>query len=184
MRGKVIVSSFHSSSVDYIEDHDPDVIISLDSHPDTFLFGLTGKLMEVAERMPKKLRDAVLRPSTHALMRRRMPDAEIFFVTPLTCLISNTLGLYQRADKILGYHEIIDESVEITPRHATEIQKLFIEKVLKMKLYTSPPNSLKKLVDEVRGQSVVIDIDVDYMADGQGECYTMAPGLEIKDGQW
>ncbi|MDH5770628.1 MAG: hypothetical protein OEZ25_05000, partial [Candidatus Bathyarchaeota archaeon] len=43
-------------------------------------------------------------------------------------------------------------------------------------------NSLKKLADKVSGQGVVIDIDVDYMADAQSECYTMAPGLEIRDG--
>lgn len=182
MRGRAIVSSFHSTSVRYIEDYYPDVVISIDSHPDTFVFGLTEKLMEVAESMPQKLRDAVLRPSTHALMRRRMPDVEIFVVVPLTCLCSATLGHYKNVQRILSSHRIIDESMEIAPKRAIEFQILFIEKILKMKLYTSPPNSLKKLADKVRGQFVVIDIDVDYMADAQGECYTMAPGLEIRDG--
>ena len=68
-----------------------DVVVSLDSHPDTFVFGLTEKLMEVAESMPQKLSDAVLRPGAHALMRR-MPDVEIFVFVPLTCLRSATLG--------------------------------------------------------------------------------------------
>jgi len=68
VRGRVVVSSFHSSSVKYIEDYYSDVVISLDSHPDTFVFGLTEKLMEAAESMPQKLRDSVLRPSAHALM--------------------------------------------------------------------------------------------------------------------
>jgi hypothetical protein len=157
LRGKVIVSSFHSSSVKYIEDCDPEALISLDSHADTVLCGVTGKLMAIAESMPKNLRDAVLRPSTHTLMRRHMPSSRIFVVTPLTCLISATLGEHKLSLEI-NSDRIIDAS-------------------------TSPPNSLKKLAEEVRGQTTVIDIDVDYMADCQGECYTMAPGLEIKDGK-
>ena len=182
MRGRVVVSSFHSTSVKYIEDYCPDFVISLDSHPDTFVFGLTRKLMEVAESMPQKLRDAVLRPSAHALMRRRMPDVEIFVVVPLTCLRSATLGEFKHTHRVLGSHRIIDESREVTQKRAFEFQNLFVEKILKMKLHTSPPNSLKKLAEKVRGEITVIDIDVDYMADAQGECYTMAPGLEIKDG--
>ena len=182
LRGRVVVSSFHSTSVRYIEDYYPDVVISLDSHPDTFVFGLTEKLMEVAESMPQKLRDAVLRSSAHALMRRRMPDVDIFVVTPLTCLCSAVVGQFKHAQRILGSHRSIDESLEVTPKRAVEFQNLFIEKILKMKLYTSPPNSLKKLAEKVREQIAVIDIDVDYMADAQGECYTMAPGLEIRDG--
>jgi len=182
VRGRVVVSSFHSSSVGYIEDYYPDAVISLDSHPDTFVFGLTEKLMEAAESMPQKLRDSVLRPSAHALMRRRMPDVEIFVVVPLTCLRSAVLGEFKHAQRILGSQRIIDESMEITPKRAVEFQNLFIERILKMELYTSPPNSLKKLAGKVRGQISVIDIDVDYMVDAQGECYTMAPGLEIIDG--
>lgn len=182
MRGRVVVSSFHSTSVRYIEDYYPDLVISLDSHPDTFVFGLTEKLMEVAESMPQKLRDAVLRPSAHALMRRRMPDVEIFVVVPLTCLRSAVLGEFKHARRVLGSYGIIDENMEITPKRAIEFQNLFIKKILKMELYTSPPYSLKKLANKIRGQFAVVDIDVDYMADAQGECYTMAPGLEIKDG--
>jgi len=115
-------------------------------------------------------------------MRRRMPDVEIFVVVPLTCLRSAVLGEFKHAQRILGSQRIIDESMEITPKRAVEFQNLFIERILKMELYTSPPNSLKKLAGKVRGQISVIDIDVDYMVDAQGECYTMAPGLEIIDG--
>lgn len=176
------MSSFHSSSVKYIEDCDPEALISLDSHADTVLCGVTGKLMAIAESMPKNLRDAVLRPSTHTLMRRHMPSSRIFVVTPLTCLISATLGEHKLSLEI-NSDRIIDASIEKTSQNAVEFQKSFIERILRMKSYTSPPNSLKKLAEEVRGQTTVIDIDVDYMADCQGECYTMAPGLEIKDGK-
>ena len=34
----------------------------------------------------------------------------------------------------------------------------------------------------MKEEILVVDIDVDYMADAQGECYTMAPGLEIRNG--
>lgn len=182
MRGRVVVSSFHSSSVGYIEDYYPDAVISVDSHPDTFVFGLTEKLMEAAESMPQKLRDAVLRPSAHALMRRRMPDVEIFVVVPLTCLRSAVLGEFKHVRRVLGSYRIIDENMEVSPKRAVRFHNLIMEKILKMELYTSPPNSLKKLAGKVRGQISFIDIDVDYMADAQGECYTMAPGLEIVDG--
>jgi len=91
------------------------------------------------------------------------------------------VGQFKHAQRVLGSQRIIDKSMEIAPKRAIEFQNLFIEKILKMKLYTSPPNSLKKLAEKVRGEIAVIDIDVDYMADAQGECYTMAPGMEIRD---
>ena len=87
-----VVNSFHLSSVDQIDEYLPNVIVSLDSHPDTHLFGLTDKLMKVTDKMPSKLRDAVLRSSAHALMRRMMPDVKIFLVIPQICLRYNAVG--------------------------------------------------------------------------------------------
>jgi len=169
------VNSFHSSSINYIFEYSPDTVVSLDSHLDTFFFGRTNKLLNAIEKMPSKIRDAILRPSTHALMRRIMPDIEIFLAIPWSSIWSNSVGKYKHALKAVGL-----EGGNSAPKDAVEFQKKFIKEILKMELCISPPTNLKVLADNVKARNLVIDIDVDYMTEFQDECYTSAPRLEIE----
>jgi hypothetical protein len=170
-----VVNSFHSSSIDYIFEYFPDTVVSLDSHLDTFFFGMTNKLLNAITKMPKKLKDAILRPSTHAMMRRIMPDTEIFLAIPWSSVWSDSVGKYKQALKAVELEE-----GDLAPKDAVKFQKMFIKKILKMELYTSPPTNLKPLADKVKARDLVIDVDVDYMTEFQGECYTAAPRLEIE----
>lgn len=170
------MNSFHSSSIEYIDEHLPDTVVSFDAHLDTFFFGMTNKLLDAIDDMPKKLRDAILRPSTHAMMRRIMPDTEIVLVIPWSSVWSNSVGKFKKALKAAGLEE-----GDSAPKDAVKYQIMFIKKILKMDLYTSPPANLKALAEGVKARSLVIDVDVDYMTEFQGECYTLAPRLEIED---
>ena len=170
------MNSFHSSSINYISEYFPDTVVSLDSHLDTFFFGMTTKLLNAIDKMPSKIKDAILRPSAHALIRRIMPDIEIFLAIPWSSIWSDSVGKYGHALKVFGLEE-----GNSSAKDAVKFQKMFIKKILKMELCISPPTNLKVLADNVKTRNLVIDIDVDYMTEFQGECYTPAPRLEIED---
>lgn len=169
------MNSFHSSSLDYIFEYFPDTVVSLDAHLDTFFFGMTNRLLDAVEKMPAKIRDAILRPSTHALMRRIMPDIEIFLAIPWSSIWSDSVGKSKHAMKVFGL-----EAGKLAPKDAVEFQKKFIKEILKMELCISPPSNLKVLASDVKARDLVVDIDVDYMTEFQGACYTPAPRLEIE----
>jgi len=176
-----VVNSFHSSSVKQIYEYLPDLIVCLDSHPDTHLFGLTDKLMKVAHKMPSRLRNAVLRPSAHALMRRMMPDVKIFLVMPEICLRYQAVAdvdLIRRTLNLIGRD--MKDDPNRTERYV-ELNKMMVSKLLRMILYLSPPQTLKKLAYDVRQQEAVVDLDADYMLEFQGECYTMAPAVASRE---
>ena len=113
----------------------------------------------------------------HALMRRMLPDAEIILVVPETCLWSGAAGMMKLLAEV-GPGEI--QKIKFSSKVAVEAEEFIVKELLKMELHKSPPESLMRLADKVRGRNVIVDLDVDYMDEFQNECYTRAPALAIE----
>jgi hypothetical protein len=72
---KVILSSFHSCSLDALEceDVEPDRILSFDSHIDTNLLGVLEEVLSIIHDN-RGLRYAFTDGGTHALMTKAFPS--------------------------------------------------------------------------------------------------------------
>jgi len=83
---EIVLTSFHSVTPYIISEYEPEVILILDSHLDNFLSTwLNGTLRVSINRLPDLHKYAVLRPSTHVLMREQNPNSLIYLVIPECC---------------------------------------------------------------------------------------------------
>ena len=87
---KVILSSFHSCSLDALERKgiEPDRILSFDSHIDTMLLGIHEGVLSMIDDN-RSLRYAFTNGGTHTLMTKAFHYTDIDIVTPRVCLESN-----------------------------------------------------------------------------------------------
>lgn len=173
-----IVHSFHSQVCRTLEnlDDEPDLLVSLDSHSDEFLG-------EKIESMPEEIWLARDRASSHALIRRAIGELPIFLkykgmptdsipemvlVIPEITLMTQVI---ERFDKIPGV-------ITLSPYESKDPLKAFIDHLsqnLGIKIFMSPPKNLMKIVGALRrAEYSVLDLDVDYLQEFQGECYTPA----------
>ena len=84
---KVILSSFHSCSLDALECEgvEPDRILSFDSHIDTNLLGILEEVLSMIYDN-RSLRYAFTDGGTHTLMTKAFPYTDIDIITPRVCL--------------------------------------------------------------------------------------------------
>lgn len=87
---KVILSSFHSCSLDALECEgvEPDRILSFDSHIDTMLLGIHEEVLSMINDN-RSLRYGFTDSGTHTLMTKAFPHTDIDIVTPRVCLEGN-----------------------------------------------------------------------------------------------
>ncbi|MGB6595217.1 MAG: hypothetical protein WA323_02410 [Candidatus Nitrosopolaris sp.] len=171
---KVILSSFHSCSLDALECEgvEPDRILSFDSHIDTNLLGILEEVLsKIHDNRP--LRYAFTDGGAHALMTKAFPHTDIDIVIPRVCLEGNIAVMQNR------FLDIFNFSTE------TEAFREFIEfskKAFNLNIKLSPPKDPVAFSSLLSSDSI-IDIDVDYFGDLQNECYIprIGPGAKLHD---
>ncbi|KXB09311.1 hypothetical protein AKJ35_01020 [candidate division MSBL1 archaeon SCGC-AAA833F18] len=171
MNKKVVLNSLHSSSLKYIRDYEPDLIVSLDSHLDIqFMVEETWKVIK--ERAPQDLREVMLRAYVHFMMSR---NAKAYLVIPKTCFEFHALHDFAKARQLFDL-DITRKTVRsIVGNYRNLLRKMRDLGLMDLSLYLSPPKNIKKLADKVKGKNTIVDVDVDYMGEFQGECYTTLP---------
>ena len=168
---KVILSSFHSCSLDALECEgvEPDRILSFDSHIDTNLLGVLEEVLSIIHDN-RSLRYAFTDGGTHALMTKAFPYTDIDIVTPRVCLEGNIALMQNRFPEIFNFStetEAIREFLE------------FSQKAFNLNIELSPPKDPVAFSSLLSSDSIV-DIDVDYFGDLQNECYIPRTGPEAK----
>jgi len=161
-------------------------IISLDSHLDVSLGG-------DEDVYPEELRIIVARTGAHAALGRIIGEVSalreskprgalrpgVTVVIPEAMLARHAEDIESRLPRslrILDYAESIRSYVD------------FLADTMGIDVYQSPPESLLKLAGRTKGGSEwLLDVDVDYMHEMQGECYTRiynpGPGVLQKVGK-
>ena len=141
--------------------------MALDSHLDVF-----WGAKDIVESMPRRIRLAAGRASAHTLIRRALGDLPISLrmeglsadFLPEMILVVPRIALNRH---VLEY---------LAPSHAHNPLEGFLSyltKVLGIKVFTSPPKNLLKLVNLLReAKYTILDLDVDYLQELQTECYT------------
>ena len=169
---RVLVHSIHSQVTYTLQKLQAplDLIISLDSHLDTQLGG-------DHEVYPEELKLASERTSVHTVFRRLYgelpllgnlaePDrshTDIFIAIPAVMLETH----------VEMQRRILQERFSPPGDDPIEFYVSFLEQMLDLDIYRSPPGSLMDFVGKARGtKDWLLDIDVDYMHEMQGECYS------------
>ena len=168
MEKVVFVNSFHSDSVRHIARAKPETVVSFDSHLDTYLWhGLLSKFDRIFGFLPELTRSVMLRASSHSMLRFTLKNSEIVIVQPEICTISDFLGKLEFVERCgVPYWKYLGEE----PLTFSDIERYL--SMLGLELYTSPPEKLSRLEGDLEGGDVAVDVDVDYFAELQPECYT------------
>jgi len=167
----VILSSFHSQSIDYLPEYSPEAIVSFDSHLDDHMSG-GQKVSEVFKKIPILDRDALERASVQWKLRLYFPKTPRYLVIPGSCYLND---LYVTA-RNLGVGE-----PEANMKFVEKRKKDLLKNLFGTQVFHSPPRNIKSLLKSVCKYTTAFDIDVDYMREFQDSCFTVAPKLEIDD---
>lgn len=174
---KILLSSFHTSSVYAIEEQDfePDLILSFDSHIDTNLLGYRQEVVE-AIGGDRPLFYACARAATHAIFSRHFEQSKKSIITPRLALESH--GAYIEKHMAKDDLGLISDSEEIISTF-----RLMQKKMFGLDIVTCPPkdpvSSLASTLE--KSKFPVIDLDVDYFDVMQSECYTPLKGAKPND---
>jgi len=133
-----------------------------------FSLGFTGIIREFITRLPELYTFIFLRPSAHVLLREQCPEAEYCIVIP------ELRYKYETYTSIKEVATLVNEPMNNKRAEELIFRKFLIGELLKAKLYLSPPRNLEDLAREVKGSYLALDVDVDYIAEFQNECYTRA----------
>jgi len=149
-----------------------DLLVSLDAHIDDH-FGVG----ESIEAFPDRIKLAALRASAHAELRYCMgkypplrgpndfaPD--MVLVLSRTSLITHVATIENMLEESGAANDSLEESLPLS-------YERFLKDVLGIEMYLFPPRDLMKLSKRTEITDFwLLDVDVDYMNDMQGECYT------------
>jgi hypothetical protein len=180
MAKSCLVSSFHSSVMESLteeEDCKPiQFILSFDSHLDVDFIGSLETVWNAIRGYSgydKGLHFALTDPSIHMLVRKWFPDTEIKVVIPRVCVEGYINHNVHKAheSKIISLESVTAEDVSAF--------NSFWLKQLNISLVLSPPKDPASLSDLVSNDTV-IDLDADYFADLQNECYIPRIGAAAK----
>lgn len=168
---RVLVHSIHSQVPDTLEEllNPIRLIISLDSHLD-IQFGVNRAIL------PEEVRLAAERTCAHFIFRRmygNLPafkgDTEPEEETPTDIVIAIPKMMFET--HIEMQRRMIPEA--LSSPDSIEFYQSFLRRIYDIEIYQSPPRSLIDLVDRTRrAQDWLLDVDVDYMHEMQGECYS------------
>lgn len=187
---KAIIHSFHSQVPDTISEIQDQIelesILSVDAHLDLgMIVGERLKVLSTSQRL------AAERAMAHLLIRRTTGDlsallkgeenfVQMTIVCPRRCIETD---LATKEKNYLKYstgdiQDIFDKSGDPIDQYKNTMGGL-----LGVTIYDSPPKSLVGFAKQFKGlsQSTLFDIDVDYIWEMQGECYTPIKG-STKEG--
>ena len=167
---KVVISSIHPDSINFIEKAKPQKLISFDAHPDLGHWSNLEIVRSIAKlKIPQKVKSALFRTSIQVLLRIALPQSPIVSVVPEACVITDfNWVLTQRVLAGIG-----TKRKKFTQKIAISDWRKKLAK-LSIKGYTCPPNSLKSLLPFTKGTSLALDIDADYLFELTRSCYTPA----------
>ena len=167
---KAIINSLHSDSIRYIRKAFPETVISFDAHPDLGHWKNIGVVKSILQlKISEKVKTGLFRGSVQALLRATLPRARIYSVVPEACVITDfNWDLLQNS--LMGGNA---ERKRFTKHLAISTWK---EKLATLKIEgcTIPPNNIESLLPKAKGNSLVFDIDVDYIFELTDECHTPA----------
>jgi hypothetical protein len=163
---KAIVNSIHSQVASTIEGLPEDFAsaLSLDSHLDVSLGGDYGVY-------PDALRTIAERTSAHSSIRAslRGKGGDLIVAIPERMLTRHAAEIELSLPRSLRVDEM-SESVALVVT--------FLKASMGIEVYPSPPRRLADLAPRLRARgSWLLDVDVDCMAEMQGECYTQIRGV-------
>ena len=180
MKKQAFIHSFHSQVCRTLQKLDePDFLMAFDSHLDVFM-----GVKDVVECMPRRIRLAAGRASSHFLIRRALGDLpislkaeglpsdflpEMILVVPKISLNSYALNLAEKMQDIILGGALLPYQIG----DPLEACQSYLSEVLGVKVFTSPPKNLMKLVGMLReAKYTILDLDIDYLREMQAECYT------------
>jgi len=184
---RAIIHSFHSHVYDTLAELDEysSLILSLDSHVDSQMFGQV-------DLMPEEIRIAALRASALILNLRAFgelplfinkedeysfPTPEMYLAVPGRSWETEVITKFLKVNAVLEDKDKYRDIRKFAKEHLNTLKKLF-----GIKIYESPPNNLLKLVKKLnKADYPILDIDVDYIGSMQSECYTPLKNIKIKD---
>lgn len=197
MEQTIIVNSFHSqvgeTLANILDDAgDPEVIVCLDSHIDDQM-GADGSV----ESMPKNVQFAAQRATAHTWIRRATGDLpillkaqgrddEIDWLAPMYLVIPQEMintHIMTRLE-ILKEHPEKERVIHPTFLENKNSYLRYSSEIMGFNIIASPPQNLLKLVDKLRTDFSILDIDVDYMYEMQNECYTPVKNARPGDLGW
>ena len=168
---------------------DVETVVAFDAHLD---ISLPPK--EVLALVPENIRLAANRVSAHTLIRRVFgelpmfrkiyglpdwPSLDMFLVVPKCGLRAH---IFEVAKIELPEVRI---NGSISSNEFKRLKKGLLEHislVLGIKVFTSPPKDLGKLIKMVRNaKNVLVDLDIDYLTEMQNECYTALKGAKLAE---
>lgn len=176
---KVIINSFHSQvpiSLSKI-DHEPEAIVSFDAHLDIHM-----GTKEILQLMPKDIRLAALRASSHTMIRRTFGELpllqaqelsadinpDMFLATPEISLATHIFEVIETLQGVFAKSYVSVKEIEDPKQWFLDS----LSRIWDIRLFTSPPKRLLDLINLLRGTDFLFDLDVDYLYEMQDECYT------------
>jgi len=183
---KVIVSSFHSCSVFALIDESPDfdTIISFDSHMDARIAGYRDAIVsEIKDDLPARFTAG--RAAAHVMFTNTFKNNLEKFVVVISkrCFESDISWLrnmhFQKLER--SGKDFSSEKFETEGSLSKNLKMYidFLKGVYNIDVITSPPKDpLTEIKRLVSGKNPIFDIDVDYFAEMQTECYTPMKGAE------
>lgn len=167
---KVITSSIHADSINFVEKAEPQAVISFDAHPDLGHWNNLEVAKSVVKlEIPQKIKSSLFRTSIQVLLRIALPQSLIISVVPEACVITDFN--WNLLLKSLAY--ITTKRERFTKKVAISDWRRKLSK-LSIKGYMSPPKTLDALLSFTRNKSLALDIDADYLFELTKSCFTPA----------
>ena len=86
----IIVNSIYSDSIGFIEELEPEIVISFDAHPDLGHWNNRQVVTSILSLdIPQKIKSALFRTSIQVLLRVMLPESKIISVVPEACVITD-----------------------------------------------------------------------------------------------
>ena len=167
---KAIINSLHSDSIPFIGEYRPEMIISLDAHPDLGHWNNVETVRSILKlRIPQKMKSSFFRTSIQTLLTVLIPRSEILSVVPEACVITE----YNWNFFLKAFAGIKSKRRRFTKQVAISDWRRKLAK-LSIKGYMSPPDNLEPLLHLIGNKSLAVDIDADYIFELTRSCNTPA----------
>jgi hypothetical protein len=174
LKRAVFIHSFHSqvaATVKKIKEQ-LDSIFSLDSHLDCNFI-----VNDIVSSYPKAIRLAALRTSAHTMIMQSFQDgirSNLFRMDRPRMFVAVPKLAFEDQVRYLRSILAVQEFSSPTSGEIRRRLSMVVSDILGIKMYLSPPRKLVTLVERNCLEKWLLDIDIDYVTEMQGECYSPA----------
>jgi hypothetical protein len=180
---RIVLHNFHSQVPDTIASDELsfDLVICVDGHLDDFM----GSAEQSQSFPDETFRLAAHRASAHSFIRRATGDFPPLlveedkpFLAPMYVALPIRSAMASAEELARKMRETKTDAIS-DPETPISVLTGFLKNMLGIELCLSPPHNLKKLLTLLRdADEPLIDIDVDYFHEFQGECYSPLEKVE------